>query len=122
MCKVETISIQGRKVKVAEIKKRYLHNIADAAKDCAPISRVILFGSSTSSRCKDSSDIDIAVFGSLTKGKMQLSKSYRRFADRLASYDDYSQTYDILYYKDGDNGHDAILDEIAQGQLIYERQ
>ena len=40
-------------------------------------------------RYKESSDIDIAVFGSAAKGKALTSKSYRDFAGQIYAFDDY---------------------------------
>ena len=63
MCKVVVMNVDNRKIRVADIKKKYMNNIIDAAKKCDLIDKVILFGSSIEDRCKESSDIDIAVFG-----------------------------------------------------------
>lgn len=34
MCKVVTMSVDNRKIRVADIKKKYVDNIIDAAKKC----------------------------------------------------------------------------------------
>ena len=86
------------------------------------IDRVILFGSSIIERCKESSDIDIAVFGSASKGKALTSKSYREFAGQLYAFDDYNQGYDILYFKSGKDYAGGIMDDIESGEVIYARQ
>ena len=122
MCRVVKMKIGDRSIKVAEIKKKYIHNIIDAASKCSYIDRVILFGSSTMERCTESSDIDIAVFGSVSKGRALTSRSYRDFAGQLYAFDDYNQGYDILYFKSGKNYTDRIVNDIEKGEVLYARQ
>ena len=122
MCKVVNMKIGDRDIRVADIKKKYISNIVDAAEKCSYIDRVILFGSSTMERCRESSDIDIAVFGSASKGKALTSKSYREFAGQLYAFDNYNQSYDILYFKSGNNYAGGIMNDIESGEVIYARQ
>ena len=122
MCKIINIKIGNRIIKVADIKEKYIYNIADAAKKCRYIDRIVLFGSSTMERCKESSDIDIAVFGSASKGKALTSKSYRYFAGQLYEFDDYNQSYDILYFKSGKAYNESIMSDIENGEVIYVRE
>ena len=122
MCKVVDVKIGNRQVKVADIKSKYLTNIADSAKACPLIDKVILFGSSIEDRCTEESDIDIAVFGNQPKGKALTSKQFMRFADRLSEYDDFLQRYDILYFKTGKKDDSAILAEINRGEVLYVRE
>ncbi len=122
MCKIINIKIGNRIIKVADIKEKYIYNIADAAKKCRYIDRIVLFGSSTMERCKESSDIDIAVFGSASKGKALTSKSYRDFAGQLYEFDDYNQSYDILYFKSGKTYSESIMNDIENGEVIYVRE
>ena len=63
MCRVLEMDIGNRSIQVADIKKKYISNIIDAASKCDLIDKVVLFGSSLEERCKDSSDIDLAIFG-----------------------------------------------------------
>ena len=73
-------------------------------------------------RCKESSDIDIAVFGSASKGKALTSKSYKEFAGQLYAFDDYCQGYDILYFKTGTQNIGNIMNDIKNGEVIYARK
>ena len=61
MCQVTEMSIGGRTIRVADIKQKYIENIASAARECSYIDRVVLFGSSLENRCREESDIDLAV-------------------------------------------------------------
>ena len=91
MCGVRTISIGGRQIRVAELKRKYGENIVDAAAKCGIIDRVVLFGSSIEERCKESSDIDLAVFGKPSRAKALSSKKFERFARQLYSFDEHNQ-------------------------------
>ena len=122
MNKVKRVRIGSRSMRVAENKIKYIRNIVDAARKCAAIDRVVLFGSSTKARCKDQSDIDIAVFGSMPKTKCLISRQYRDFTNQLYSFDDYKQAYDILYFKTGDSHNGFIMSEINRGETIYVRE
>ena len=121
MCKVVTMSVDNRKFRVAEIKKKYMTNIIDAAKKCDFIEKVVLFGSSIEDRCKQSSDIDIAVFGKQIRSKALSSKKYERFARQIFAFNDFEQDYDILYFKSGTNVRSLIMDDIKKGEILYER-
>lgn len=119
MCKVTTINLNGRDVKVAEIKKDCIRNISEAAKSCKYIDQIILFGSALGEHCTDQSDVDIAVFGSVSKNRCLTSKEYKDFTHQLYRFDDYSQAYDILYFKTGTNSDSGIRREIEKGAVIY---
>jgi predicted nucleotidyltransferase len=121
MCKVVKMPIGTRVVNVADIKQMYISNIVDAARKCDIIDRVLLFGSSKEKRCKESSDIDIAVFGNQTPSKALSSKKYERFARQLYTFDDNKQAYDILYFKSGTKNNAGIMEDIENGELLYER-
>lgn len=47
--------------------------------------------------CIENSDVDIAVFGDISKSAMYKRKSYNRFLDNIYSYD-LKQDYDVLYF------------------------
>lgn len=119
MCKVTEMKVGNYTVKVADIKTKYIQNIADAAADCDYIDKIILFGSAISNTCKESSDIDLAVFGPQSKGKTLTSAGYRRFLDRLSSFDDFNQTYDVLYFKTGANNRSLLMSDIEKGEVLY---
>lgn len=121
MCRVTENSIDGRTIRMADIKQKYIPNIIDAAKKCDYIDRIILFGSALEERCEERSDIDLAIIGSQTKGRCLDSKKFRRFSDQLAMFDDFNQTYDLLYFKTGKAYDGLIMDRIAEGEVLYEK-
>ena len=122
MCKLATITVDNRIIKVAENKKDYVQNIIDAAQKCDYIDRVILFGSSMTSKCTDESDIDIAVFGNVSRSRCLTSKKYKYFTHQIYGYNDFSQTYDVLYFRSGEKDDTLLMDEIKRGALLYERK
>ena len=109
MCKVSSMSVRNRTFRVADIKQKYMHNIVDAADKCDIIQRVVLFGSSIEERCKETSDIDLAVFGTQVPSRALTSKKYERFARQL-------------YFKTGATSKSSIMDDINRGEIVYERQ
>ena len=120
MCKVVTMVVDDREFRVADIKKKYMSNIIDAAKKCDFIEKVVLFGSSIEDRCSEDSDIDIAVFGSQIRSKAFSSKKYEQFTRQLFAFNDYDQNYDILYFKSGADVKNLIMDDIRKGETLYE--
>ena len=122
MCKVKIMNIGDREIRVADLKQKYIYNIIDAAEKCDLIDRIVLFGSGIEERCREESDIDLAVFGNLSRTKALSSKKYERFARQLYSFDDHQQAYDILYFKNGKNENSLILDNVRNGEIIYERK
>ncbi|MBE5860632.1 MAG: nucleotidyltransferase domain-containing protein [Butyrivibrio sp.] len=122
MCKVVDVTIRNRNVRIADIKRKYLDNIVASAEECKYIDKVVLFGSSIEDRCTEESDIDIAVFGNQSKGKVLTSKQFMKFADELAEFDDFLQSYDILYFKTGKEDNSAIMAEINKGEVLYVRE
>ena len=121
MCKVSPMDIGTRRIKVAEIKQKYIQNIIDAANECDLIDRVVLFGSSLQERCQEDSDIDIAVFGSQPRSRALVSGKFERFARKLYAFDDHAQAYDILYFRSGSDDSSPILSEISRGEVLYAR-
>ena len=121
MCKVSPMNIGTHQIRVAEIKQKYIRNIIDAARECDLIDRVVLFGSSLQERCRESSDIDIAVFGNQPRSRALTSRKYERFARRLYSFDNHAQAYDILYFRSGSGDSNPILHEISRGEELYVR-
>lgn len=121
MCKVMPMDIGIHQIHVADIKQKYIRNIIDAASQCDLIDRVVLFGSSLEERCRDNSDIDIAVFGNQSKSRALTSKKYERFARQLYEFDNHAQAYDILYFRSGSADSNPILHEISRGEELYAR-
>ena len=98
-----------------------MENIIDAAQKCDFIDRVVLFGSSIEERCREQSDIDLAVFGTQVPSRALTSKKYERFARQLYAFDDHAQAYDILYFRSGSGDSNPILHEISRGEELYAR-
>ncbi len=121
MCELTTIDVGNRTINVADNKREYIRNIIEAASKCDYIDRVVLFGSSITTRCTDESDIDLAVFGNKTKSKCLTSAKYKAFTHQLYEFNNYSQHYDILYFKSGKSNSSRIMGEIDNGEVIYER-
>ncbi len=121
MCKVTEMAIGNRVIHVADIKQKYIENIIDAASKCDCIDKIVLFGSSLEDCCRADSDIDLAIFGNISEMKALSSKKYERFARQLYNFDDHNQAYDLLYYKTGSGGKDAIMHDINKGELLYAR-
>ena len=122
MCRVKTTTILDTTFNVAEIKEKYIRNVIDAASQCDLIDRIVLFGSSTSNKCKNDSDIDLAIFGSETEYKALRSKKYDRFTSQIYSFDDSGQSYDLLYFVTGKKYKGLIMNDIENGELIYARR
>lgn len=107
---------------VADIKHKYIVNIANQAKKCSNISRVVLFGSALETRCTEKSDIDIAVFGEESEAKYLRSKEFKNFQRQLFSFEDsFSQDYDILYFREDKPSNSVIMNDINKGTEIYRR-
>ncbi len=120
MCNIISMNIGGRTFRAADIKQNYIENIIKQAGSCDKIRRIVLFGSVTENRCARESDIDVAVFGDEAESKVLKSKSYKDFVRGLFSYD-FSQDYDILYFRNGTSDDTAIMKDINKGALVYER-
>ena len=105
---------------VADIKLRHIDNISEQAKAAKNIRRIMLFGSALEDRCTERSDIDIAVFGDKSKSSYIDSKEFKAFKSGLFRFD-WDQDYDVLYFKDNEEGKDAIMHEICRGIEIFRR-
>ena len=121
MCGVKDVNIRGNIVRVADIKEKYILNIVNAAEDCDCIDKVVMFGSAITKDCEDTSDIDLAVFGNQAKGKALTSIKFRQFLNRLSEFDDFNQTYDVLYFKTGAKNKALIMNDIERGEVRYAR-
>ena len=122
MCRVVELNIDGRLIRVADVKQKYMANIIDAAQKCDYIDRVVLFGSACGQRCTEESDIDLAIFGNQPEGKCLTSAKYRKFARQLSSFDEFRQNYDLLYFKTGKKYTGMIMKHIMEGETLYEKQ
>ena len=121
MCKLIALDVGGRTVNVANIKTEYIRNIIDNAFRCNAIEKIVLFGSALEERCTDESDIDIAIFGKETKNKVFKSKSYRDYINSVVSFGNL-QDYDILYFDMTKQYDSEIMNDINNGQILFERQ
>lgn len=120
MCNLIELKLGERSIRVADIKKSYVENIVNSIHLCKAIDKVVLFGSAIETRCTDSSDVDIAIFGKKSKSKMFASKSYRNFVNAVVSFG-HLQDYDLLYFDSTKDNSDMILDDIASGVVLFER-
>ena len=121
MCKMVGLDINGRTVNVASIKSDYVKNIVDSISLCNLIDKVVLFGSALEDRCTEESDIDIAIFGKESKSKMFKNKSYRDYINSVVSYGEI-QDYDILYFDTNKKNDYSIMQDINNGEILFERQ
>jgi len=110
----------GQDYQIADIKLPYIENIIRRANSSPHIEKIILFGSALEERCTENSDIDIAVFGDLSKGKYYTTREYRQFVDGIFDFG-FEQDYDILYFKEGTKNDAPILKEVEKGAVIYRR-
>ena len=127
MCELVSIDTNyGEKVMVAAIKHDEITNIIKSASLCKNIDMLILFGSSLTKRCKDDSDIDIAVISKYTVYRLCKLKSFHVFIENIYSYS-HEQSYDFLYYKSYDDvvhwaESELVSSEILnKGKIIYKR-
>ena len=122
MCNIIEYNAGGRIIHIADIKKEYIDNIINAAGDCDYIDKVVLFGSCLEDRCKEDSDIDLAIFGNVSRGKCLTSNIYEEFLTRVFAYNNYCQAYDILYFKTGEKNNSSIIADINRGEILYETE
>jgi len=115
----DILNIDGRDIKVSKFKSHIIPLIIDAAKKCKRIKKIILFGSSIREDCTEDSDIDIAVFGDLTKNKMLTTKEYNRFTYSLLQLTEAAQEFDILYFDRRKENKSLIYKEVLKGEIIY---
>lgn len=120
MCKLVKMKIGKRYIKVADIKEDYIKNVIDSVTLCSAIDKVVLFGSALEERCTARSDLDIAIFGRYPKQKMYQMKSYNDFVDSVVSYGEL-QDYDMLYFDNTKQNKDLILQDIENGEILFER-
>ena len=125
MCELVSMDTNfGTSISVADIKKRNIENIIRAAADCNKIDAIILFGSSLEKRCKEESDIDIAVVSNTVRSRLFRSKSYDNFTTKVYQADR-RQDYDILQFNSEEaiqNSKECICREIIEkGKVIYKR-
>lgn len=120
MCKLVEMKVGNRYIWIADIKKAYIENIVNSISKCKEIDKVVLFGSALEERCRDTSDVDIAVFGKHSKGEMFRMKSYNDFVDSVISFGEL-QDYDMLYFDSRKKYDGAIMTDIAAGEVLYER-
>lgn len=97
MCQMVEIKTNfDTEIRVAEIKKEVIENIIEAARACALIGQIILFGSAIESRCTENSDVDMLVISDTNRSKLYRDKSYQEFLRRLHDRDNYEQMYDVI--------------------------
>lgn len=94
----------------ADLKREIIRSL----KSEREIRRIVLFGSFLSSNHPQ--DLDIAIFQDSDKNYLQLAMKYRKKMRHISK----DIPLDIIPLK-ADGEPTAFLDEIAQGEVIYER-
>jgi hypothetical protein len=72
-------------------------------------------------RCKNISDIDIAIFGDETEYKFLRSKQFKEFEKQVYTYGEF-QDYDVLYFQNGKKINGSIMNDINEGKVIYRKK
>lgn len=115
----------GEKIQVADIKADTIKQIIAIAKICDKIERIYLFGSAVEERCRQESDIDLAIVSNVTASSLMRKSSYRKFKDKLYAIDR-KQEYDRLQF----NSYEAIQnsrelvcqDILSKRKLLYKKE
>lgn len=98
-----------------EQQKEWLKNeVVECLRGQSEITKVVIFGSFLQSPSPH--DIDIAIFQTSDEGYLPLAMRYRRMIRPVAA----SIAVDVIPLKAGASGG-LFLDEIEQGEVIYER-
>lgn len=105
------------KSKVTDNKKEYINNIKQVASDCLCIDKVVLCGFNPESN----SDFDIIIFGEKKESKFLKSKEYEQFERKVNSFEK-SQNCHMQYFKSGKKCKNKIIEEIKEGEVIYQRK
>ncbi len=120
MSQLVEMKINNKIIKIADVKRKYIENIMECAREYGFIDRVILFGSSLTEDCDEASDVDIAIFGNRPQSQCYRLKAYAEMLSKIHGYD-YKQEYDILYFQSGKKYKDAIFEDVMKGVVLYER-
>jgi predicted nucleotidyltransferase len=118
---IYAIKVNRKRCKVADIRVKYISNIVNSAIICSDIERIVLFGSALEERCKNISDIDIAIFGDKTEYKFLRSKQFKEFEKQAYAFGEF-QDYDVLYFQNGKKINGNIMDDINEGKVIYRKR
>ena len=124
----ELVQIQnnlGENIKVSSLKIDTIKKISRIASMCDNILAIIVFGSSVEDRCRDTSDIDMAIISDIPTSRLFMKKQFKQFTQRLYSIDT-QQEYDFLYF----NGLEAVSnrkeavcrDIVNKGVYIYRKE
>lgn len=128
MCRlVDLKTNMGTTVKVADIKLPCIDNMVKQARHCGCISEIILFGSALEKRCREDSDIDIAIISRYTVNKLSGNKEFSKFMESVYDYD-FMQEYDRLYFSSLEEieknrfKSDICNELMMNGKIVYSRQ
>ncbi len=126
MCELKVIENNiGQQLYVADIKADTIKKIIEYASLCNKIDYIYLFGSSLEERCKQNSDIDIALILNVVRSRLFRDKGFNLFINKLYSIDS-KQDYDRLYFKSLEElqSRDEIVckEIINKGKIIYKRK
>jgi len=95
-------------------KQRLKNEVVECLRDQSEITKVVIFGSFLQSSSPH--DLDIAIFQTSDEGYLPLAMKYRRMTRPVAA----TIAVDIIPLKAGTSGG-LFLDEIEQGEVVYER-
>ena len=83
--------------------------------------KIVLFGSSLRTDCREDSDVDFAVYANEDENSWLLGKDSELFVNGISGSVDYFQDYDMVY-RDTSKVYSSLLNnEILRGEVIYER-
>lgn len=109
----------GTEVLVADIKLDFIRGLVESAKNVSSIEKVVLFGSSLRTDCREDSDVDFAVYVNEDENSWLLGKDSELFVNGLSNSVDYFQDYDMVYRDTSKNYNSLLNDEIVRGDVIY---
>ena len=111
----------GTEVLVADIKLDFIKGLVESAKNVSSIEKIVLFGSSLRTDCREDSDVDFAIYANEDENSWLLSKDSELFVNDMSGSVNYFQDYDMVY-RDTSKVYSSLLNnEILRGEVIYER-
>lgn len=121
MCNLVKVKTNyGKDVLVADIKKDFIEQVIVAAGKCPSIDKIIIFGSASRKNCREDSDVDIAVFTSLSRDEWFSLEDVSVFKHHLFGFSD--QEFDLIYRNSADDRDYLLNKNIHEGVMVYERR
>lgn len=110
-------TIMGDTVFVADIKLNFIKELVRSASRVPSIEKIILFGSCIREDCRESSDIDFAVYVQ-DKDAWLISDDVKCFTHPLYAYD-IDQEFDMVVRGTGEDCSSSLQKSISRGILLY---